>query len=302
MRRVCLVLVLIAAGLVWATAPAGAVERRAGARVATPAIAAGGNHTCALLANGTAECWGANAYGQLGNGTTVHSSTPVVVTGLANAVAITAGGNHSCAVLADGTARCWGANAFGQLGDGTATGPQICNGSVPCSTTPVVVTGLANAVAITGGGNHSCALLADGTARCWGANAFGQLGNGTFTGPQTCSGGAACSTTAVVVRGLVNALSVTAGGDHSCALLVSGTAKCWGANGSGQLGNGSTTNASTPVVVSGLTGAASISAGDSHSCAVLANGTAKCWGLNASGQLGNGTTTPATTPVPVTGI
>src|SRR3954470_3682100 len=115
MRRVGLALLLIAAGLVWESVPAGAAPHRAGARTVTPAIALGGNHSCALLANGTAKCWGANAFGQLGNGTFIHSSSPVVVSGLANAVAIAVGGDHSCALLANGTAKCWGANAYGQL-------------------------------------------------------------------------------------------------------------------------------------------------------------------------------------------
>ena len=158
MRRIGLALLLLAAGLVWTTVPAGAVAHRAGARTATPAIAAGGSHSCALLANGTAKCWGLNSSGQLGNGTTTNASTPVVVSGLSTAVAITAGGAHSCAVLANGTAKCWGANGSGQLGNGTTTN----------ASTPVVVTGLSTAVAIRAGSAHSCALLANGTAKCWG--------------------------------------------------------------------------------------------------------------------------------------
>src|SRR5438874_2337887 len=148
MRRIGLALLLLAAGLVWATVPAGAVPHRAGARTVTPAIALGGNHSCALLANGTVECWGANAFGQLGNGTftgpqtgsggVACSTTAAVVSGLASAVAIAAGGNHSCALLANGTTKCWGANAFGQLGNGTSAH----------AATPVVVSGLTSAVAI----------------------------------------------------------------------------------------------------------------------------------------------------------
>src|SRR2546429_8240257 len=105
MRRVGFALLLIAAGLVWETVPASAVAHRAGARTVTPAIAAGGTHSCALSANGTAKCWGRNASGQLGNGTTTNASTPVVVSGLTTAVAIAAGGSHSCALLTNGTVK-----------------------------------------------------------------------------------------------------------------------------------------------------------------------------------------------------
>ena len=107
------------------------------------------------------------------------------------------------------------------------------------------------------------------------------------------------------MSGLANAVAITAGGNHSCALLANGTAKCWGYNFSGQLGNGNTTSASTPVVVSGLSSgskAVAVSVGSNHSCALLANGFAKCWGDNAFGQLGNGNTTNSSTPVVVSGL
>jgi alpha-tubulin suppressor-like RCC1 family protein len=104
------------------------------------------------------------------------------------------------------------------------------------------------------------------------------------------------------VSGLTSGAVLTAGGGHSCAVLTNGTARCWGLNNYGQLGNGTTTSSLTPVVVWALSNAAPITAGLNHSCALLANGTAKCWGLNKHGQLGNGTTTNRLVPVNVTGL
>src|SRR5437899_210877 len=142
MRRIGVGLLLIAAGLAGGTVPAGAVSHRAGARTVTPAIAAGGSHSCVLAANGKVKCWGANSSGQLGNGNTTNASKPVAVSGFTGgtrAVAISAGDSHSCAVFANGTAKCWGFNGSGQLGNGTTTD----------ASTPVVVTGLSTATAIS---------------------------------------------------------------------------------------------------------------------------------------------------------
>ena len=194
--------------------------------------AAGGEHTCQLRGIGTAQCWGSNFSGQLGDGTLINKSAPVDVTGLADAVQITAGDVHSCALLADGTAKCWGLTGEGQLGNGTTTRSLV----------PVAVTGLVGAVQITAGSFHTCALLKNGTAKCWGDNGDGQLGNGTTTD----------SLVPVVVTGLAVAVQIKAGRGHSCALLAGGTAKCWGANFYGYLGNGTTTDSSVPVAVLNL--------------------------------------------------
>lgn len=245
-------------------------------------IEAGGDHTCAVLDDGSARCWGANSDGQLGNGTTTNSNVPVVVPGLDGVVAVSAGTFFTCAVLVDGSARCWGANENGQLGNGTTVSSNV----------PVVVSGLTDAVGISVGFDHACALLADGTARCWGLGGSGRLGNG----------GTVSSSVPVVVSGLTGAVGLSVGGGHACAVLADGAARCWGTGSSGRLGNGSTASSSVPVVVSGLTGAVGLSAGGSHSCAVLGDGGLRCWGANSRGQLGDGGTTGSNVPVVVPGL
>jgi alpha-tubulin suppressor-like RCC1 family protein len=249
-------------------------------------VAAGSQHSCALLATGSVRCWGANFSGQLGNGTTTRSLVPVFVSGLARAVAVVAGASHTCALLSEGAVRCWGSGQFGQLGDGTSSPGGITR------PTPVAVLGLINAVAIVAGANYTCALRVDGTARCWGDNGAGGLGDGS-TEQQTIP---------TPVVGLTGAVALTAavGGGHTCALLADGSARCWGQNGDGQLGDGTTTDRPLPGAVAGVTGAVGISAGTSHTCALVASGGARCWGNNGSGQLGDGTTTDRLTATVVT--
>jgi alpha-tubulin suppressor-like RCC1 family protein len=248
-------------------------------------VSAGGEYTCVRLPNGTAQCAGRNQFGQLADGTWTNSSVLVRVSGLTTATRVAAGDEFGCAILADGTARCWGLGENGQRGDGTFD--QI-------ALVPVAVSGLTNAVSVTAGYDHACALLADGTMRCWGSNLDGQLGN-----PST---GQVKSSVPVTVTGITGAAAITAGAYHTCALLADSTLRCWGQNGQAQLGNGTRTNSSAPVPVSGITGVAAVSGGGVHTCAALRDGTVRCWGENQFGQLGDGTTTSSTTPVPVVGI
>jgi alpha-tubulin suppressor-like RCC1 family protein len=253
------------------------------------AIASGSPHTCALLSDGTVACWGKNLSGELGDGTQTNRLSPVAVQGLHGVTAIAAGDTHTCALLPSGTVACWGYNFSGQLGNGT-TGPNRC-GSDPCSVTPVAVVGLTGATAIAAGGNHTCALRADGTVACWGLNDVGELGNG----------GMFNSSTPANVLTLSSAISVTAGFYHTCAVLADGSVQCWGDNSAGELCNGMTTNATTsaPVPASTLSGAQSLSAGVNYTCALVSGGAVECCGFNARGQLGNGKIGNSSKPVNV---
>jgi len=229
-----------------------------------PAVVSGSaaNHTCALTLEGDVRCWGENQYRQLGDGTTVDRAEPVVVP-VVSAIDLAVGGHHTCVALAGGSVWCWGRNGDGQLGDGQACG-IVCD--------PVEVSGISNAVGVTAGMAHSCALLANDAITCWGNNDHGQLGLGTFVGQDQFE--------PVPVAMPDAAVDVVAGDWHTCGLLANGTVKCWGENMVGQVGDGlSNINATpSPKAVAGLAGASDLALGADVSCAIVAGGAVRCWG------------------------
>jgi len=210
-------------------------------------------------------------------------------TALGGVVSLASDGDESyCAVLSTGSVECWGRNDYGELGNGTTGGPDADGYSYD---TPQTVTGLTDAVSVTYNGFAGyCAILAGGAVDCWGYNANGQLGNGTVNGPVGPGGGDAYDTPQAVT-GLTDVVSLNATGASTCALLSSGGVDCWGDNGDGELGNGTTGGPDgddgydTPQAVSGIADAVSL--GDF--CAVLSTGGVDCWGSNIDGTLGNGT-------------
>ncbi len=252
------------------------------------AIAAGSAHTCALTAEGGVKCWGWNAYGQLGDGTTTDRLIPVNVSGLSSDVqAIATGNTHTCALTVGGGIKCWGYNEFGQLGDISTTDRW----------TPVDVSEFPSGIqAIAAGKSHTCALTTGGGVKCWGRNNYGQLGDEQFDNWRL---------TPVDVSGLSSDVQAIGAGDsHTCALTIDGGVKCWGYGDRNQLGDGTTGNMTwSPVDVKGLNNDVhAIAIGFTHSCALTRHGGVKCWGDNSSGQLGDGTITARLTAVDVFGL
>jgi alpha-tubulin suppressor-like RCC1 family protein len=276
------------------------------------AVSGGNEHSVAMLQGGTVMAWGANSWGQLGNGTATASNVPVAVSGLSEATAVSASSNYSLALLSNGTVESWGRNDGGQLGDGTATGPEECAGFA-CSRTPVAVSGLSGVTAISsagGGGGHSLALLSSGEVRAWGAGESGQLGNGSFKGSDVPVAVCAAGEKAPCARALTEVKAIAAGSNYSLAVLDDGTVVAWGENGSGQLGNGTTSSSPVPVAVTGLGGVTAVSAGKGQSLALLGSGEVRAWGANLYGQLGDGSSfgpevcpgACSKTPVAVSGL
>jgi alpha-tubulin suppressor-like RCC1 family protein len=255
-------------------------------------------HGCARLNDGTLRCWGSNASGQLGDGTTSNRNSPVKVSNISSAVGVAASWLHSCSLLSDGTAQCWGDNQDGELAN---------SAYVIGTPFPVGTTGLAGVRQIATGGQtyegshpppyaipkndgmHSCALIDRGVVYCWGYNQYGQLGTGD----------AVTRNAPALVTNLSNVSQLSLGGRSSCARLGDNKVLCWGSNGSGQLGNGSSTDSATPTAASTISDSQSIALGKEHACSLTTMGSVECWGGNGLGQVGDGTTTNALSPVAV---
>lgn len=257
--------------------PAGPAPPASALRYA--AMSAGYYHTCALTFSGTSFCWGGNDGGALGDGTRTPHPLPAPVSGGHRFRAIDAGAGHTCALTESGAAWCWGQNDEGQAGDGTFS-PRNA---------PVAVAEDLSFADISAGHAHSCGLTHDGVAYCWGDDSRGQLGDG--------AGDAVKSAVPVQVAHGEPFARVVAGYYQTCGLTAAGAAYCWGANESGQGGNGGVEDSHAPVAVAGDLHFTDIAPGDRFVCAV-SEGETWCWGANRNGELGPSTAGEASsTPV-----
>ena len=232
-------------------------------------VSAGQWHTCAILEGGEIGCWGDNRFGQLGITSNQTESLTRPISLPSPALAISAGHSHSCAILSINEVYCWGANSFGQIGiNSTGISVEPAKVPLPLGKTPI---------GISSGSSHTCSVMGDGSAYCWGANHQGQLGNGKLTS----------SNVPVQVSSGQKLVAISSGYSHSCSLSINGTISCWGSNHYGQIGDGTRLSKRVPTKIDYLNSeeAIGISTGFSHTCAVTSDNL-YCWGANQHGQSG----------------
>ncbi len=273
-------------------------------------VTAGAAHTCALLVTGQVKCWGNNGLGQLGLGDTfdrgdmdgeMGDALPRVSLGTGStATALAAGYWHTCALLTTGEVKCWGDNGYGQLGLGDTAARGDAPGEMGDFLPPISLGTGRTATTIAAGRYHTCALLDTGQVKCWGYNGWGRLGVGDTAARGDAPGEMGSALPVVSLGADRIATAITAGDGHTCALLDTGQAKCWGENPSGQLGLGDTAARGDapgemgdflpPVSLGTGRTASAIAAGPVHTCALLDTDQVKCWGYNGAGRLGVGDT------------
>ncbi|MCH2546956.1 MAG: hypothetical protein MK052_05050 [Alphaproteobacteria bacterium] len=254
-------------------------------------VAVSRDHSCVITSDGEVYCWGNNSNGQVGDGSTSDRPTPRLVTMPAGVTftALFVNSERSCALGDDGKAYCWGENLDGQLGDGTTvrkTVPTALSMPAGVSFTQMAL-----------GFRHTCALGNNGTTYCWGYNLDGRLGDGTYASKSV-------PTAVSMPSGVAFTKLVTSEIAHICGIGDNGKLYCWGPNGSGQLGDGTSTTRNVPTATNGPAGVSiiDVAMSDSHTCAAGANGVAYCWGNGSGGELGDNTdnshNNPATVVMP----
>ena len=290
----------------------GSLTSEVNAKPADPALrlTTGTKFTCAVLDNASVKCWGKNANGQLGQGNTTElgsassqmgdNLTAIDLGSGRTALAISVRTHHTCALLDNASVKCWGFNNQGQLGQGSTSNLGDA-GSEMGDKLPAIDLGSGRTTtAISAGVYYTCALLDNSDVKCWGYNAYGQLGQESTSSLGDAGLEMGDNLPAIDLGSGRTALAISAGSAHACALLDNSAVKCWGFNTNGQLGQGSVDHLgdagsemgdNLPAIDlgSGRT-ALAISAGSAHTCAVLDNSAVKCWGYNNNGQLGQGST------------
>ncbi len=255
-------------------------------------LAGGSEFSYALLKSGKMMSWGNNVAGELGIGSAEGQSRPTSISTLSGVTAMSAGYNYGLAV-ANGAVDSWGLGEQGQLGLGPT---QVI------SLSPKEVSGLSSITAVAAGGEISVALRSNGEVWAWGENRYGELGDGTTSGPERCSSNTPCSNYPVMVSGLSEAVAVAAGKTFAMALLSDGTVMTWGRDNFGQLGNGKFEKSDLPVKVDGLAGVTAIAAKGNDAYALLSNGTVMAWGDDFRGELGGGKIETSNVPIHVSGL